>query len=76
VEHRCRSKSDGIGGAAVDRPNVNPSGQRGVRARPEVDSNFIPASVNTSVAKLFLQPNTTNSDGGGRVIKYQLKFIF
>jgi outer membrane receptor protein involved in Fe transport len=173
--------SDGIGGAAVDRPNLNPTGQKGVRARPEVDaqgfitryvnpdadnapidpataqfiglptytagqagavprvgtlgrntertpglnnfnvnvqkrtrisesksiefrtefynifnhpqygqgsvsdfsppgnptgSNFIPASVNTSTAKLFLQPNTINSDGGGRVIRYQLKFIF
>jgi len=172
---------DGIGGSAVDRPNVNPGGQRGVRAVPQVDangfitgyvnpdnnnapidpatayfignptyvpglagsvrrvgtlgrntertphttnfnvnilkrtrisesktiefrtefynifnhpqygiasispfspsgnpsgSNYIPASVNTSTAGLFLQPNTVNSDGGGRVIRYQLKIIF
>jgi len=38
--------------------------------------SFIPATVNTSSAGQFLNANTTFSDGGGRVIRYQLKFIF
>jgi len=46
-------------------PPGNPSG-----------ANFIPASVNTSVAGRFLNPNTIGSDGGGRVIRYQIKLIF
>jgi len=37
---------------------------------------FIPANLNTSPAGLFLKANTRFSDGGGRVIRYQLKFIF
>ncbi len=30
--------ADGIGGSAIDRPNFNPNGQRGVRAQPVVDT--------------------------------------
>ncbi len=36
----------------------------------------IPANVTSSVAGRFLNPNTPQSDGGGRVIRYQLKFTF
>ncbi|HEX7997523.1 MAG TPA: carboxypeptidase regulatory-like domain-containing protein [Pyrinomonadaceae bacterium] len=36
----------------------------------------IPATVNTSLLGEFLNPNTRLSDGGGRVIRYQLKFTF
>jgi hypothetical protein len=39
-------------------------------------ANFIPANANASTAGLFLNPNTINSDGGGRVIRYQLKLLF
>jgi hypothetical protein len=39
-------------------------------------SNFIASSVNTSTAGFFLVPNTSLADGGGRVIRYQLKLIF
>ncbi|MDQ3254861.1 MAG: carboxypeptidase regulatory-like domain-containing protein, partial [Acidobacteriota bacterium] len=41
-----------------------------------LNANFIPANGNGSGSGLFLQPNTSASDGGGRVIRYQLKFIF
>ncbi|MBA3712167.1 MAG: TonB-dependent receptor [Pyrinomonadaceae bacterium] len=41
-----------------------------------LNANFIPANANGSGSGLFLQPNTSASDGGGRVIRYQLKFIF
>jgi hypothetical protein len=41
-----------------------------------LNSNFIPANTTSSVAGLFLKANTINSDGGGRVIRYQLKFMF
>lgn len=36
----------------------------------------IPASVFNSLPGEFLNPNTRLSDGGGRVIRYQLKFVF
>nr|MBA3442094.1 hypothetical protein [Pyrinomonadaceae bacterium] len=39
-------------------------------------SNFIGTNTTGSAAGVFLQPNTRLSDGGGRVIRYQLKFIF
>lgn len=34
------------------------------------------SNAGTAIAGRFLQPNTPTSDGGGRVIRYQLKFIF
>src|SRR5262249_15944646 len=40
------------------------------------NASFIQGSVNTSTAGMFLKANTADSDGGGRVIRYQLKFIF
>src|SRR5262249_45237357 len=55
----------GQGSISPFAPPGNPSG-----------SNFIPGVVNTTTAGLFLKANTINSDGGGRVIRYQLKFIF
>ena len=55
----------GQGSVSPFSPPGNPTG-----------SNFIPASVNTSTAGLFLKANTINSDGGGRVIRFQLKIIF
>ncbi len=55
----------GTGSVSPFSPNGNPSG-----------SNFIPANTTSSVAGLFLKANTSNSDGGGRVIRYQLKFTF
>jgi hypothetical protein len=55
----------GIGSVSPFAPNGNPT-----------NSNFIPASVNTSTAGLFLKANTLNSDGGGRVIRFQLKILF
>ena len=55
----------GTGSVSPFAPTGNPSG-----------SNFIPANTTGSVAGLFLKANTPNSDGGGRVIRYQLKFIF
>ena len=36
----------------------------------------LPVTVLTSVAGRFLQPNTVGTDGGGRTIRYQLKFVF
>jgi hypothetical protein len=55
----------GTGSVSPFSPNGNPGG-----------SNFIPANTNGSAAGLFLKVNTLNSDGGGRVIRYQLKIIF
>ena len=46
-------------------PNGNPGG-----------ANFIGTNTTGSAAGVYLQPNTRLSDGGGRVIRYQLKFIF
>jgi hypothetical protein len=55
----------GQGSVSPFSPNGNPGG-----------SNFIPANTTGSVAGMFLKVNTPSSDGGGRVIKYQLKLIF
>lgn len=55
----------GQGSASPFSPPGNPTG-----------ANFIAANTTGSVGGLFLQPNTSLSDGGGRVIRYQLKFIF
>ena len=55
----------GQGSASPFSPAGNPTG-----------SNFIAATVNTSQPGFFLVPNTSNSDNGGRVIRYQLKLIF
>ncbi|MBA3321622.1 MAG: hypothetical protein H0T45_09310, partial [Pyrinomonadaceae bacterium] len=46
-------------------PNGNPGG-----------ANFIGTNTTGSAAGVYLQPNTRLSDGGGRVIRYQLKLIF
>jgi len=55
----------GEGSVSPFAPAGNPSG-----------SNFTPANVTGSLAGLFLKPNNINSDGGGRVIRYQLKILF
>lgn len=55
----------GQGSSSPFSPPGNPTG-----------SNFIASSVNTSTAGFFLVPNTSNTDNGGRVIRYQLKLIF
>jgi hypothetical protein len=55
----------GTGSISPFSPNGNPGG-----------SNFIPANTTGSVAGLFLKVNTPSSDGGGRVIRYQLKLLF
>ena len=36
----------------------------------------IDSDANNAPAGLFLNPNTVNSDGGGRVIRYQVKLLF
>ncbi|MGH9914958.1 MAG: TonB-dependent receptor domain-containing protein, partial [Pyrinomonadaceae bacterium] len=41
-----------------------------------VAATGVSGNVFTSTAGQFLQTNTVNTDGGGRVIRYQLKFIF
>ncbi len=55
----------GQGSVSPFSPPGNPTG-----------ANFIPGVVNTSAAGLFLKENGPGADGGGRVIRYQLKFIF
>src|SRR5262249_44200875 len=51
--------ADGIGGSAVDRPNVNPNGRRGVRAVPRVDSQgFITGYVNPDDNNNPIDPST------------------
>jgi outer membrane receptor protein involved in Fe transport len=62
--------ADGIGGSANDRPNINPAGQRGVRAVPTVDTratvggvanpNFgaITGYINPSAGGAAIDPNT------------------
>jgi outer membrane receptor protein involved in Fe transport len=37
---------------------------------------FIQTNANSTPAGLFLNPNTASTDGGGRVIRYQLKLVF
>jgi outer membrane receptor protein involved in Fe transport len=46
-------------------PPGNPSG-----------ANFVGSNTTGSATDVFLKPNSRLSDGGGRVIRYQLKFIF
>jgi hypothetical protein len=51
--------ADGIGGSAVDRPNVNPRGRRGVRAVPRTDANgFITGYVNPDDNNNPIDPGT------------------
>src|SRR5262249_49919281 len=51
--------SDGIGGSVADRPNVNPNGRRGVRARPVVDSQgFITGYTNPDENDAPIDPST------------------
>ncbi|MGH9944671.1 MAG: hypothetical protein ACRD9R_20175, partial [Pyrinomonadaceae bacterium] len=51
--------ADGIGGSAVDRPNINPAGQRGVRAVPLVNAQgFITGYVNPDAGNAAIDPNT------------------
>lgn len=46
-------------------PPGNPSG-----------ANFVGSNTTGSASDVFLKPNSRISDGGGRVIRYQLKFTF
>ena len=55
----------GLGSVSPFAPPGNPAG-----------ANFIPSVANSSTANLFLRSNNPNSDGGGRVIRYQVKIIF
>ncbi len=55
----------GQGSVSPFSPPGNPQG-----------ANFIAANTTGSTGGLFLRPNTALSDGGGRVIRYQLKLIF
>src|SRR5262245_35531032 len=48
--------SDGIGGSTTDRPNVNPNGRRGVRAKP--DANSITGYVNPDDNNAAIDPST------------------
>src|SRR5262249_32204101 len=51
--------ADGIGLAGIDRPNVNPSGRRGVRAVPQVDNQgFITGYVNPDDNNSPIDPST------------------
>ena len=51
--------ADGIGGSASDRPNINPNGQRGVRAVPVVNAQgFITGYVNPDAGNAPIDPNT------------------
>jgi Carboxypeptidase regulatory-like domain/TonB-dependent Receptor Plug Domain len=55
----------GQGSVSPFSPPSNPQG-----------ANFIASNTTGSLGGLFLRPNTSLSDGGGRVVRYQLKFIF
>ncbi len=56
----------GQGSVSPFAPTGNPGG-----------ANFIAATVNSATtAGRFLKPNTIGSDGGGRVIRYQIKLFF
>ena len=55
----------GIAAQSVFAPGGNP-----------LFGSFIPANVASSSAGQFLNPNTPFSDGGGRVARFQAKFIF
>jgi hypothetical protein len=51
--------ADGIGGSGPDRPNINPSGQRGVRAVPVVNAQgFITGYVNPEAGNAPIDPGT------------------
>lgn len=51
--------ADGIGGSGNDRPNINPSGQRGVRAVPVVNAQgFITGYVNPDAGNAPIDPAT------------------
>jgi len=39
-------------------------------------AGLIVTNAASGAAGQFLNPNTANTDGGGRVIRYQLKFLF
>jgi outer membrane receptor protein involved in Fe transport len=54
--------ADGIGGGTNDRPNFNPSGQRGVRARPNLATTDNPGPVGTPLGSIFY----TNPDDVSR----------
>jgi outer membrane receptor protein involved in Fe transport len=56
--------SDGIGGATLDRPDFNPLGQRGVRARPVVNAQgFITGYVNPDANNAPIDPATAQFIG-------------
>jgi outer membrane receptor protein involved in Fe transport len=55
----------GQGSVSPFSPPGNPSG-----------ANFVGSNTTGSASDVFLKPNSRISDGGGRVIRYQLKFIF
>lgn len=51
--------SDGIGGGANDRPNINPNGVRGTRAVPVVNAQgFITGYVNPDAGNAPIDPST------------------
>jgi hypothetical protein len=51
--------ADGIGGSGPDRPNINPAGQRGVRAVPVVNAQgFITGYVNPDAGNAPIDPST------------------
>jgi hypothetical protein len=39
-------------------------------------TNVITNNANSLTQGFFLNPDTTNTSGGGREIRYQLKFVF
>jgi hypothetical protein len=55
----------GQGSVSPFSPPGNPSG-----------ANFVGSNTTGSASDVFLKPNSRLSDGGGRVIRYQIKFIF
>jgi outer membrane receptor protein involved in Fe transport len=56
--------SDGVGGSTQDRPNFNPLGQPGVRARPVVDAQgFITGYVNPDANNAPIDPSTARYIG-------------
>ncbi|HYH86257.1 MAG TPA: hypothetical protein VEX60_12450, partial [Pyrinomonadaceae bacterium] len=55
----------GQGSVSPFSPPGNPGG-----------ANFVGSNTTGSASDVFLKPNSRISDGGGRVIRYQLKFIF
>jgi len=39
-------------------------------------TGLITSNANTQTQGFFLNPDTSNTSGGGRVIRYQLKLVF